>query len=178
LLRERVTTGAQYSVHTNGVLALRKRSIFNQYDRACISFPSFLPATYEKMMGTRSVPDLAAIITQSRIPVKVSCVVNEHNVREIDSFLERCRQIGVQRLVLRNLYGQPCQWQLPGGLPIKSHYRGNPVHDFHGMEVTCWDFDLSASTSINLFADGTLGTSYVLAHTPEFLDGIHAKNRS
>jgi len=133
LLRERVTTGAQYSVHTNGVLALRKRSIFNQYDRACISFPSFLPATYEKMMGTRSVPDLAAIITQSRIPVKVSCVVNEHNVREIDSFLERCRQIGVQRLVLRNLYGQACQWQLPGGLPIKSHYRGNPVHDFHGM---------------------------------------------
>jgi hypothetical protein len=166
-LRDRVTTGAQYSVHTNGVLALKRMSVFNQYDRACISFPSFVPATYEKMMGSRSVPDLAAILAQARIPVKVSCVVNEHNVAEMDSFLEGCGRIGVKRLVLRKLYGEQREWPLLAGLPLRSYYRGNPVYDCVGMEVTCWDFDLTSSTSINLFADGTLGTSYLLAETPE-----------
>jgi MoaA/NifB/PqqE/SkfB family radical SAM enzyme len=168
LLRERVMTGAQYSVHTNGVLAIKKMTVFNEYDRACISFPSFVPATYEKMMGSRTVPDLAAILAQARIPVKVSCVVNEHNVQEIDSFLERCGRIGVRRLVLRKLYGDQREWPLLRGLPIRNYYRGNPVVDLAGMEVTYWDFDLTSSRSINLFADGTIGTSYLLTATPEF----------
>jgi hypothetical protein len=30
------------------------------------------------------------------------------------------------------------------------------------MEVTYWDFDTTTSSSINLFADGTLGASYLL----------------
>src|SRR5262249_27708734 len=72
LLRTRVTTGAQVSVHTNGVLALSKMDVFNQYDKACISFPSFNRGTYAKMMGSRHVPDLAAIVARARMQVKVS----------------------------------------------------------------------------------------------------------
>lgn len=168
LLRSRVHTGAQYSVHTNGVLALRKMNVFNQYDKACISFPSFVPSTYEKMMGSSRVPDLEAIIAGSRIPVKVSCVVNEHNVSEIDEFLLRCRRIGVKRLVLRKLYGETREWPILGGLTARGSYRDNPVYDVDGMEVTYWDFDQATNTSINLFADGTLGSSYLLAETRQF----------
>jgi MoaA/NifB/PqqE/SkfB family radical SAM enzyme len=104
-LRARITAGAAYSVHTNGVLALRKIDVFNAYDKACISFPSFCPVTYAKMMGSARVPDLEAIIARARIPVKVSCVINEENITEIDQFLRRCRDIGVRRVVLRRLYG-------------------------------------------------------------------------
>ena len=173
LLRDHVNTGAHYSVHTNGVRALEKMDVFNRYDRACISFPSFVPETYEKMMGSRRVPDLEAIVAGAEIPVKVSCVVNEHNDGELDSFIQRCRRIGVKRLVLRRLYGETREWSLLEGVTVKSYYRDNPVYEVDGMEVTHWDFDVASSTSINLFADGTIGTSYLLARTPE----LRGRNR-
>jgi hypothetical protein len=167
LLRERLHAEARFSVHTNGVVALRKIDVFNRYDRACISFPSFRPATYEKMMGARRVPDLRAILGAARIPVKVSCVVNEHNAPEIDSFVAECSAIGVRRLVVRRLFGETRRWDILRGLPVVGSFRGNPVMSYGGMEVTYWDFDDSQCRSINLFADGTLGTSYLLTQTPQ-----------
>jgi hypothetical protein len=175
MLRERLHGAARFSVHTNGALGLRKMEVFNQYDRACISFPSFRSETYRKMMGSPRVPDLEAIVTAARIPVKVSCVLNEHNVEEMDSFLAECRRIGVRRLVLRKLYGETRQWDILRGLPVERWFRGNPVFDYHGMEVTSWDFDATECRSINLFADGTLGTSYLLTKTPELLAPSLAK---
>ena len=167
LLRGRLHAQARLSVHTNGVRALRRIDVFNAYDRACISFPSFRPGTYAKMMGSRRVPDLAAILAAARIPVKVSCVVNEHNVAEIDAFLAECRRIGVRRVVVRRLYGETREWDILRGLPVVGSFRGNPVLSCDGMEVTYWDFDESRCRSLNLFADGTLGTSYLLAETAE-----------
>ena len=167
LLRERLHGQARLSVHTNGVRALRRIEVFNAYDRACVSFPSFRAGTYEKMMGSRRVPDLAAILAAARIPVKVSCVVNEHNVGEIDAFLAECRRIGVRRVVVRRLYGETREWDILRGLPVVGSFRGNPVMSCGGMEVTYWDFDESRCRSLNLFADGTLGTSYLLAETEE-----------
>ncbi len=158
----------RFSVHTNGVLALRKIEIFNSYDRACISFPSFVPETYEKMMGSRIVPDLAEIVRASKIPVKVSCIVSEHNEGEIESFLKRLAEIGVRRAVIRKLYGETRRFRiLEDHTPVRT-YRENPVYEIDGMEVTVWDFDRSTSRSINLFPDGTIGSSYLLARTPEF----------
>lgn len=157
--------GRKYSVHTNGVLSLRKLATFNSYDRACISFPSFEPEVYRRMMGAAAVPDLAKIVQQAKIPVKVSCVVNEYNASGIDGFLRRLSDIGVRRVVLRNLFGDKRDWRiLHDSRPIRFH-RGNPVHDFDGMEVTVWDFERSESRSINLFADGTIGEDYLITQT-------------
>jgi molybdenum cofactor biosynthesis enzyme MoaA len=167
LLRRRLHGRARLSVHTNGVVALKKIDVFNRYDRACISFPSFVPDTYERLMGSRRVPDLAAILRASSIDVKVSCVVNEHNLAELPSFVERCHAIDVRRLVIRKLYGETRRWRVLEGLPVVRQFRGNPVMDYRGMEVTYWDFDQSECQSINLFADGTLGTSYLLTQTRE-----------
>ena len=174
LLRERLHAEARFSVHTNGVVALRRIDVFNRYDRACISFPSFRPATYEKMMGSRRVPDLRGILRAARIPVKVSCVVNEHNVEEIGSFVAECGAIGVRRLVVRRLYGETRRWDILRGLPVVGSFRGNPVMSYGGMEVTYWDFDESRCRSINLFADGTLGTSYLLTQTPQLRGAAEA----
>ena len=166
-LRERLHGRARFSVHTNGVLALKKMEVFNLYDRACISFPSFEPAVYERMMGSRRVPDLSGILRAAKIPVKVSCVINEHNAEGMDGFLAECRRIGVRRLVVRKLHGETRAWPILRDLPVTGSFRGNPILDYEGMEVTYWDFDESSCRSINLFADGTLGTSYLLTRTPE-----------
>jgi molybdenum cofactor biosynthesis enzyme MoaA len=162
-LRKRLPTDTQYSVHTNGRLALQKLESFNQYDRACISFPTFDPLTYFKVMGVRGVPDLAQIVEWAQIPVKVSCIVTEHNLAELPHFLTRCRAIGIKRLVLRCLYGDQRSWPLPAQLQPRSEYRGNVVYDDHGLEVTYWNFNRCECTSINLFSNGTISADYLLA---------------
>jgi MoaA/NifB/PqqE/SkfB family radical SAM enzyme len=166
-LRSRIHGEARFSIHTNGVLSVQKMAVFNRYDRATISFPSFVPDVYEKLMGSRRVPDLARILQESEIPVKVSAVVNQHSLPELELFLERCHRIGVSRLVLRQLFGTSWPWpELSDATPV-GEYRGNPVLDYAGMEVTLWNFDRATCRSLNLFADGTLGTSYLLTETPE-----------
>lgn len=160
--RGRAGEGVNYSLHTNGQLALRKMEIFNQYDRVCISFPSFKADTYQQLMGSPRVPDLAEIVRQAQVPVKISGVINEHNHGELESFLDQCGTIGIKRVVLRQLYGDTRAWPLPKGLIPRSIYRGNPVYDYHGVEVTFWRFDQTASTSLNLFSDGTISDRYLL----------------
>ena len=157
------------SIHTNGVLSLRKLDVFNLYDRACISFPSFESATYEKTMGSRSVPDLARLVDSSKIPVKVSCVVNEHNEHEIGDFILKLSRLGIRRLVLRRLFKDTRAYDILSSYSPVGVFRGNPVYNVYGLEVTWWNFDTSGMSSINLFADGTIGTSYLLAETPEFV---------
>ena len=44
-LRKRLPAKTQFSLHTNGRLALRKIETFNQYDRITLSLPSFQPVT-------------------------------------------------------------------------------------------------------------------------------------
>ena len=171
LLRSRLTTGAHYSLHTNGALALRQMEVFNRYDKACISFPSFNRNTYARMMGSTRVPDLAAIVQRARIPIKVSCLISPDNLPEIDGFLEGCRALGLTRVVLRRLYGETRDWPILVDRPVARYYRGNPVYNLGGLEVTYWNFDSSQSTSINLFPDGTLGRSYLLAQTPQLRAG-------
>jgi len=162
-LRERLPE-ARLSLHTNGQLALAKVDVLNLYDRAALSLPSFDPHTYEKMTGSRRAPDLAAILRSARIPIKVSCVINEHNVGQLEPFLARCRDLGVRRVVLRQLYGDPRRWELPSNLTPVRTYRKNPVYDCGGMEVTYWRFDAATCTSLNLFGDGTISADYLLAH--------------
>lgn len=167
LLRERLHAGARLSIHTNGARTLKHLDVFDRYDRACISFPSFEPDVYERMMGSRRVPDLEAIVARARIPVKVSCVVDTPNASSLDAFVDRCQRIGVRRLVVRKLFGETRTWDILRDLPVVGAFRGNPVMDCRGMEVTYWDFDVAAMQSVNLFPDGTLGTSYLLTETRE-----------
>jgi molybdenum cofactor biosynthesis enzyme MoaA len=154
---------ARLSLHTNGQLALEKVDILNLYDRVSLSFPSFDPDTYEKMTGSRRVPDLRAIVRSARVPVKVSRVIDEHNAGQADAFLACCREIGVRRVVLRQLYGDHRRWDLLSHRSPVRTYRDNPVYDWDGMEVTWWDFGRTASTSLNLFSDGTISGEYLLA---------------
>jgi len=169
LLREQTPSGTRLILHTNGRLALHKIGVFNQYDRVSISFPSFNPVTYQKMMGVPQPPDLEEIIRQSVVPVKVSSVITEANAGEIDEFLIRCREMGVQRIVLRKLYGEKQPWEALLRITLQliqiGAYRGNPVFRYQGMEVTLWDFEGTEITSINLFSNGVISNLYLLPKT-------------
>ena len=73
------------------------------------------------MMGVRGVPDLAQIVDRARIPVKVSCVIDEYNFDELPDFLACCHTIGLKRLVLRRLYGDQRAWDItPSSTPLRS----------------------------------------------------------
>jgi MoaA/NifB/PqqE/SkfB family radical SAM enzyme len=154
----RLLPGAEFCLHSNGVLALRKMRVFNQYDRVCLSFPSFEVVRYQRLMGSPRVPDLAEILRQARVPVKISALARETT----PEFLERLRSLGIGRVVLRRLLGDQAPLQLPDGLAKCGNYRSNPIFDWRGMEVTLWNFDTCESTSLNLFPDGTLSSNYLL----------------
>ena len=151
---------AEFSLHSNGALALRKMQVFNQYDRVCLSIPSLDADVYERAMGSRRVPDLGEILRRAQVPVNVSAVLYE--TEGLTAFLEQLHDLGVERLVLRRLLGDPRQLELPPKLETNGNYRGNPVFRWGRMEVTYWDFEVTQSTSLNLFPDGTLSPHYRL----------------
>lgn len=168
-LRKELAPEVMISLHTNGLQALRRMSVFNLYDRAVISVPSFQHRTYQQMMGRHQPPDLKAILKISDIPVKVSCVISRENLDEIPAFTSYCARMGVHRLVLRKLFAETKNWDelLPGLItdPRFTHhgsYRDNPVYIFEGMEVTLWDFNHTSSHSLNLFSSGWISDRYLL----------------
>ena len=106
-------------------------------------------------------------MARATIPVKVSRVVTDDNAGEISSSLDRCVAVGIRRIVLRKPLGDATDRVDLAGLSLRGDFRGCPVFDWKGAELTYWDFDDARMSSLNLFADGTLGTSYLLAQTPE-----------
>jgi hypothetical protein len=70
-------------------------------------------------------------------------------------------------VVLRKRYAETREWHILQGIKPKCYFLNNPVYHIEGVEVTYWDFETTTGTSLNLFADGTLSTTYLLAKTPE-----------
>jgi MoaA/NifB/PqqE/SkfB family radical SAM enzyme len=171
LLRHSLPAATQLSLHTNGRMALKKISLFNQYDRVSLSFPSFDAQTYRRMMGVPHPPYLAVILREARVPVKISYLVTNVNLQEIPDFLENCHRLGVRRVVFRKLFSEKRSWEelIPTrsvGFSARGNYRGNPIYDHGGIEVTLWDFNATESTCINLFSTGQISREYKLAQTP------------
>ncbi len=161
-LREELP-GIRLSLHTNGALALRRIRVFNRFDRATVSIPSFRPATCRRMTGSPRVPDLTEILRRSEIPIKVSTLVTSDNRAEVPEILRRCGELGVRRLVLRKLYGDSSPENFfPDLNPVRT-FGGNPVYALNGLEVTVWDFGRSALRCLNLFSDGSVTDAYELA---------------
>jgi MoaA/NifB/PqqE/SkfB family radical SAM enzyme len=156
--------GVKLSLHTNGRLLLVKNT-FALYDRMCVSIPSFHEATYTKMMGVPGVVDIGAVVRQSRIPIKLSCIVTPDNRSEIQDYLERAGSMGIRRIVFRKPFGSTEKLERlvdVSGFERLGNFFGNPVFQSNGVEVTLWDFSATECSSVNLFADGTVWEGYAL----------------
>jgi len=165
-LREKIP-GAKISLHTNGRLIQKMQDIYNMYDRAAISLPSFDDDIYQKIMGTKHIPDLHTILALSKIPIKISVLINEHNSHDIQKFLDKAAKVGVQRIVFRKLFGEtrPFEEILDmdiTGLTLEKKFMNNPVYSYKQMEVTFWDFDATENMVYNLFANGNIYKGYLL----------------
>ena len=156
--------GVKLSLHTNGRLLLAKNT-FGLYDRICVSIPSFHETTYEKMMGVAGVVDIGAVVRQSGIPVKLSCIVTSDNREEIQDYLKRAGSMGIRRVVFRKPFGSAerldCLVDTSGFERIGDVF-GNPVFRWNGIEVTLWDFSATDCASVNLFSNGTVWEGYAL----------------
>lgn len=160
------------SLHTNGLLAMKKLNTFRKYDSCTISINSFDPVTYRKLHGVPQMPNLLSILSQaSNVPIKLSCVLTEDNIHQVDDYLENAKRLGIRRVAMRHVYGDQRRWSIPAFqnlTPIKYH-QSNPVYDFDGVEVTHWIFDSTSGRSLNLFSDGTLSEEYLLTKAPNQL---------
>jgi len=165
--------GVHISLHTNGLLAAAKLAAFSMYDSCTMSINSFQPETYRKLHGVKQMPDVAFVLANApHVPLKLSCVVTEENVEEIDQYLATAANLGIRRVALRHLYGEPQRW--PASIPALAHrtpikyHQSNPVYElFDGrLQVTHWIFDKTSGRSLNLFSDGTLSAEYLLTKAP------------
>ncbi|CAF0832645.1 unnamed protein product [Rotaria sordida] len=157
------------SLHTNGLLAIPKIKTFRMYDSCTISINSFHPQTYYKLHGVKQMPNLKNILQQAtNIPIKLSCILTEDNIHQVEEYLQTAKKLGIKRIALRHLYGDDRRWPIPvfqNKQPIKYH-QNNPVYDFDGLQVTHWIFDKTSGRSLNLFSDGTLSDEYLLTKAP------------
>lgn len=166
LLRENLPANLHISLHTNGVLAAAKMDIFNKYDSCTISINSFNPTTYHKLHGTKVMPDLAYIMENKKIPIKLSCIVTEDNQLEVEEYIQRAREYGIKRIAFRYVFGNERRWDLFPHLTPVTYHTANPVYDVDGVQVTHWIFDKTSGKSINLFSDGTISEEYLLVKAP------------
>lgn len=156
------------SLHTNGRLATKNIDIFNLYDRASVSMPSFDEEIYRFIMGTGWVPKLEHILSKSKIPIKVSTLIHPLNRSTMSNFVRQCEEKWVKRLVLRRLYGEKKSIDNLINLHDldlceKGSFMNNRVVKYHDMEITFWEFENTQNKCFNLFADGTISDEYLIA---------------
>jgi len=166
LLRENIGENLHISLHTNGVLASAKMDVFNLYDSCTISLNSFNLTTYTKLHGTKFMPDLSHIVENTKIPIKLSCVVTEDNQNEVMQYIQQAKAYGVKRIAFRYVFGEERRWDLFEKMTPVSYHCANPVYSIDGVQVTHWIFDNTSGKSINLFSDGTLSEEYLLVKAP------------
>jgi len=160
-IKARLTNNTKLSLHTNGLLALRKMDIFNSYDKASISLPSFNPETYEKITTSSDIPDIKRITNESNIPIKLSMLLTPFNINDIPDYLKQSSGLGIKRIVIRKLKGKEKQYPIENAKPFK-YLKPNrfiftwPVYNIDGIEVTICGFDKSSAKGLFLFSDGRL----------------------
>ena len=160
-IRSRLTKNTKLSLHTNGLLALKKIDVFNSYDKASITFHSFNPEIYHKITGSDKQPDLRQIIQESKIPIKLSMLITPYNIEEMDSYIKKTSELGIKRVVIRKLEGKEDEYPLERLEPFKNinpikYIYGWPVYNINGIEVTICGFSNVQASVLYLFSDGRL----------------------
>lgn len=172
----------RFGVRTNGVAVLSHLDKWALFDKGSITFPSFEPDVYEKMMGSREVPNLAKIIEATPWPLKINLVLSPYNIGDgslLFGTLARLYALGVEKVNLREPYGQP---HVGDPIPAlqKDHnlwavfkrvdpHLGMAVYDLLGMEVHYWDVHYVEVESVNIYANGRVSVTYPITkgYSPE-----------
>lgn len=153
-----------FGIRTNGVLALEKPDDMLLFDKASISVTSFDEELYNKTMGMGKPPDVKKIIyLMNGKPVKLNVVMCPEtvNTNDILKTLDEAASLGIQKVNLREPYGQPHIGDPLRrlGNPHKFVY-GMPCYHYKGVEVVIWDVHWVEVESVNLYANGEVSVTY------------------
>lgn len=151
----------EIGVRTNGIAPMD----YTMFDQVSLSVTSFAPVLYRLTMGVGAPPDVAAIRAAFSGMFWANVVLTPETVRtgDIIRTLATLMEHGVERVNLREPYGQPvvgdplCGWCRRSGERF-----GNPVYDFHGLDVTYWDVHKTEVKSVNLYASGRISEDYAV----------------
>lgn len=169
-----------FGVRTNGVAVLSHPEEWKLFDKGSVTFPSFDPTIYEKMMGSPHVPDLLKIVQATPWPLKVNIVLSPYDIGENEqdliNTLYGLQGLGIKKVNLREPYGQPHV-----GDPLAKHglksvgaHLGMPIYEFRcikaaPMLVCYWDVHYCEVESVNLYASGRVSVTYPITrgYSPE-----------
>ncbi len=161
LLRDSIPE-LKMGLRTNGALILSKPEVWQLYDKASITLPSFDQDIYVKQMGRGSVPDIKSILElDGPKDVKVNVVLGPENFTDVQNTLDRLSALGIKKVNLREPYGQPFV-----GDPLKSICEpvgkifGMPKYSWKGIDVVYWDVHYVHVESVNLYAQGKVSLTY------------------
>jgi hypothetical protein len=123
------------------------------------------------MMGVPNPPNLEAILSAASVPIKLSCVLDRHNLPELGGYLQHSLELGIRRLALvSSSAGGPGPICLTDG-PACSQPLTGTRFSYGEMEVTLWDFERAVVPQPT--ADGTISPEYLLARASLALPYLH-----
>lgn len=160
-LRERIPD-VILGLRTNGALVLNKPHIWNLYDKASITLPSFDQDIYTKQMGKGRVPNIKKILEiKGPQEIKINIVLGPENYTDITNTLEKLSGLGVKKVNLREPYGQPHVGDPLVDIKERAgEILGMPQYNWNGMRVTYWDVHYVHVESVNLYAQGKVSLTY------------------
>jgi hypothetical protein len=153
--------GFLWGVRTNAVANIERLRMF---DMGSVSIVSFNPKIYQAMMGQGRPPQIEQIVALTErwfTPLKINIVLGPENVRDVYTTLDILRRAGIQRVNLREPYGQPHVGDpLRAMTPARMMTLGMPTYQFDQMSVTYWDVHYVEVESVNLYASGRVSETY------------------
>lgn len=154
-----------FGIRTNGIAAIRNRSLLTPFDKISFSIPSFNPRIYEKIMGVKYDEKLRDLTEEYSPKVNVVLcpeTVEGHRSADLWNTIYELSSMGIKKINLREPYGQPRI-----GYPmekifhgVKKNLFGMPVYQIKDTEVTYWDVHYVEVESVNLYANGIVSETY------------------
>lgn len=165
--------GLILGIRTNGI-ATSRYGLLLFYDKGSVTVCSFDKEINGKMMGGPPVDIVAFARAVAHFKsLKANIVLGPENVAGDDLFrtIERCKAIGVEKINLREPYGQPHVGDPMAARGIKASgvVLGMPKYEIDGVDVTYWDVHYVEVESVNLYANGRVSLDYPVTkgHDPQ-----------
>lgn len=170
--------GFSVGVRTNGYLAEQSMDILPKFrDEIGYSIHSLNSEVNNTIMGRRHIPDWDYLLNNSGDNVRVSIVLNRHNVGELMSLFKyisgfpKVKYIQVRRISTEtrlselqldiDLYETYFNW-FKSQYPVQSDFYNAEVFNLFGKDILFWRTVETSVNSWNYFTDGTFSKEYFI----------------
>lgn len=152
--------GCKFGARTNGLAIKKHPDRYAAFDKVSVSIPALDKEIYSQIMGVKRNPPTKSEIFSGPGDVKINIVLCPESRECVLNDLDTYAKWGVERVNLREPYGQPHV-----GNPFKddepvSYIYGMPQYMIGATIVTYWDVHYVEVESVNLYASGKVSLTY------------------